>query len=581
MSKSGYKWATLGDLNAFFALFFDNVVNLFILAEILVSFGFPREFIYTKIIPGTALGVLIGDLIYTWLAFRLAKKTGREGITAMPLGIDMPSTVGIAIIVLGPSFLVLKESLGDVDKAALFSWYIGIGTMLWMGVIKTIFAFLGPYIQRVVPSAGMVGSIAGIGLVWLGAQGIIGVYELPFVGLLSLVIIVFTLIGHFEFPFKIPGAAAAVLVGTLVYYGMGLSGALEGMNLPFTIPGLDGLGLHLPLPQMEGLKSMFGQSLNFLPMALPLSILVISVSINIVEAARLMGDTYNPRTIILTDALATFAAGICGGVAQSTPYFGHSAYKRMGARASYTLAAGLAVGLGGMFGMIGFFVDLIPGPAIKPILIFIGFDMIRLTFNLTPPRHIMAAVFAIVPSVLNFTYVKLKSLYGHVQEAFSALQANVETATASGLAEKSAPLMPSGGIDSLLPAHWLNEFLILGILGQGFILTAMIWGSAVAFIIDRRIHQAAATMGLAAVLSFFGFIHSVFPSGNLYLPWKLALEPGNGLMERSLTIPYEFAGAYLLAALTLLLMYYLGSAKDGEGPTLHNEPAGEETAMVD
>ncbi len=447
MRKSNYKWATLGDLNAFFALFFDNVVNLFILAEILVSFGFPREFIYTKIIPGTALGVLIGDLIYTWLAFRLAKQNGRTGITAMPLGIDMPSTVGIAIIVLGPSFLVLKESLGNVEQAALYSWYIGIGVMLWMGVIKTVCAFLGPYIQRVVPSAGMVGSIAGIGLVWLGAQGIIGVYELPFVGLLSLVIIVFTLIGHFDFPLKIPGAAAAVLVGTLVYYGMGLSGALEGMNLAFTIPGLDGLGLHLPLPQLEGLKSMFGLSLNFLPMAIPLSILVFSVSINIVEAARLMGDTYHPRTIILTDALATFAAGICGGVAQSTPYFGHSAYKRMGAHAGYTLAAGLAVGLGGMFGMIGFFVDLIPGPAIKPILIFIGFDMIRLTFNLTPPRHIMAAVFAIVPSILNFTYVKLKSLYGHAQEAFSALQMNAETAAATamanGLVEKKRSLAAS------------------------------------------------------------------------------------------------------------------------------------------
>ncbi len=568
MSKFSYKWSTLGDLNAFFALFFDNVVNLFVLSEILVSFGFPREFIYTRIIPGTALGVLIGDLVYTWLAFRLARRTGRDDITAMPLGIDMPSTVGIAIIVLGPSFLAFKEIFGDVEQAAHYAWYTGIGTMLWMGVIKSICAFLGPYIQRMVPSAGMVGSIAGIGLVWLGAQGLIGVYELPFVGLLSLVIIVFTLIGHFDFPLKIPGAAAAVLVGTLVYYGMGLTGALEGMNLAFKIPGLEGIGLHLPLPQPGGLKAMFGDSLKFLPMAIPLSFLVISVSINIVEAAKLMGDSYSVRSIIITDALATFAAGICGGVAQSTPYFGHSAYKRMGGRASYTLAAGLAVGLGGMFGLIGFFVDLIPGPAVKPILIFIGFDMIRLTFNLTPHRHIMAAVFAIVPSVLNFTYVKLRSLYGYMQDAFSTLQIDLEKA--GGVMEKSAPLLPQN-VDSLLPAHWLDEFLILGTLGQGFILTAMIWGSAVAFIIDRRIHRAAVTMLLAGILSFFGFIHSVFPAGNLYLPWNLRLETGNGLIERSLTIPYEFASAYLLCAITLLLMYYFGTAKHGQGPSQHNE----------
>ena len=48
--------ATGGDLNAFFALFLDNAVNLFILAMILTGFGLPKEFIYTKMIPGTAMG---------------------------------------------------------------------------------------------------------------------------------------------------------------------------------------------------------------------------------------------------------------------------------------------------------------------------------------------------------------------------------------------------------------------------------------------------------------------------------------------------------------------------------------------
>ena len=37
--------------------------------------------------PGTALGVMIGDLAYNRLAFRLARATGRDDVTAMPLGI--------------------------------------------------------------------------------------------------------------------------------------------------------------------------------------------------------------------------------------------------------------------------------------------------------------------------------------------------------------------------------------------------------------------------------------------------------------------------------------------------------------
>jgi AGZA family xanthine/uracil permease-like MFS transporter len=50
--------------------------------------------------PGTALGVMFGDLVYTWLAYRTARKTGRSDVTAMPLGLDTPSTIGITLVVL-------------------------------------------------------------------------------------------------------------------------------------------------------------------------------------------------------------------------------------------------------------------------------------------------------------------------------------------------------------------------------------------------------------------------------------------------------------------------------------------------
>ena len=83
-----YRWAAPGDLNAFFGLMLDNVMNLVILAGILIGvFGFPRDVVYTRMFPGTALGVLFGDLVYTWMASRLARREGRTDVTAMPLGI--------------------------------------------------------------------------------------------------------------------------------------------------------------------------------------------------------------------------------------------------------------------------------------------------------------------------------------------------------------------------------------------------------------------------------------------------------------------------------------------------------------
>jgi len=91
-----------GETTAFLALFLDNAGVLIFLNAILVfTFNFPADIVLTRMIPGTAIGVFMGDLIYTWMAVRLKRKTGRADVTAMPLGLDTPSTIGIAYAVWG------------------------------------------------------------------------------------------------------------------------------------------------------------------------------------------------------------------------------------------------------------------------------------------------------------------------------------------------------------------------------------------------------------------------------------------------------------------------------------------------
>ena len=65
--------------------------------------SFSPDFVISHMVPGTAIGVLLGDLVYTWMAFRLARKTGNREVTAMPLGLDTPSTFGMAFLVLLPA----------------------------------------------------------------------------------------------------------------------------------------------------------------------------------------------------------------------------------------------------------------------------------------------------------------------------------------------------------------------------------------------------------------------------------------------------------------------------------------------
>lgn len=520
-----YPIFTRGDLNAFFALFLDNVVNLVILAGILVmNFGFPADVVYTHMIPGTALGVMAGDLFYSWLAWRMAKKTGRTDITAMPLGLDTPSTIGIAVAVLGPAFLVFSESY-STDQAAIYAWYVGMATLIWMGLVKIVFSFFGDAIRKMVPEAGLLGSLAGIGIAWLGAQQFIRAMEVPMTGLISLIIVIFTMIAGLKLPGRLPGAAVAVTVGAILYY----VAAIFGIDSHATLPELSAPSLTLPGISPEGIGFMFTEALQYLPIAIPFGLLTIIGGINVTEGARLAGDQYKTRTILLSEAFATLLAGIFGGVSQSTPYIGHSAYKKMGARVGYTLLTGLLVGIGGMTGLIGSIVQLIPEAAVSPILIFVGFEITALAYKMSPSNHHMAVTFAIIPSILNFGYIKLKSLYVPVEMAAKKLSENPATAD---IATKLIPLPVSA------------EYPVFQALSQGFILTAMIWGAATAFLIDRKILKSALTLVVASVLSFFGIIHSATASGEMYLPWLI--DAGG--------IPYKFAAAYAAAAVLLYVL---------------------------
>ena len=511
---SSYEWFAPGDLNGFFGLMFDNLTVLSFLAGILIlGFHFPADIVYRKMFPGTALGVLAGDLAYTVLAFQLARKTGRCNITAMPLGLDTPSTIGIALTVLGPAFIAMKARGMPENQAALMTWYIGMSTMVTIGLIKFVFSFFGAWVQKLVPEAGLLGSLAGIGLALIGVIPLVDIFSMPLIGILALGIILYNLVAKIQLPRNFPGVLAAVLVGTALYYASGASYS----------PPVDPLGVSLPIPSLRFIKG-FKESLTYLPIALPFAILTIVGGINVTESARVAGDDFKTRHILLTDALATLLAGLSGGVAQSTPYIGQPAYKHMGARSGYAVLTGLAVGLGGMLGAVGFIVNLIPRAVLAPILLFVAIDIMCQAFHATPHRHAPAVALAYFPAAARLLQIKLSN------PAF----------------------VPAAHFQALLsePGKSLPELLVTVALGNGFILTAMLWGAALATLIDRRLRASGLYLAILAALTFFGFVHSALPDGSLYLPWTLAAP--------ARSIPYQFGAAYAIMAAALLAVSFRG-----------------------
>ncbi|MHB1686512.1 MAG: SulP family inorganic anion transporter [Ignavibacteriaceae bacterium] len=523
-SDSKYRWFVAGDINGFFGLMVDNLTVLSFLAGILIfAFKYPADIVYGRMFPGTAFGVLFGDLVYTYMAFRLAKEKNNPNVTAMPLGLDTPSTIGIALTVLGPSFIYLKAQGMPERDAAMMTWYIGMATMMMIGVVKLIFSFIGGWVQKIVPQAGLLGSLAGIGLSLIGFIPLLDVFGLPVIGMISLGLILYTLVAKINLPKKIPGVFAAVLIGTVLYYILAPMG-LFGVD--FVAPTMQ-LHFGAPIPTL-GFINGFVEALKYLPIALPFAILTIVGGINVTESARVAGDDYSTKNILLVEACSTLVAGLCGGVAQTTPYIGQPAYKAMGSRAGYTLLTGLFVGLGGILGYVSFFVELIPRAVLAPILIFVALDIMVQAFKAVPPAHTTAVAFSLFPNVARMVQIKLSNPDVISVDKFNQLMT--------------------------LPGKVLPEMLVTVALGNGFILTAMLWGAFVAKIIDRKLKQASVYLIIMAVFTLFGIIHSAIPDGDMYFPWNL-----HGIIQQ---VPYQFASAYIVLALMLYGLSFTKESKE-------------------
>lgn len=512
-----YRWATLGDLNAFFGLTLDNVANLVLTVSLLeLTFGFPASFALRYMIPGTALGVLIGDVWYFGMALRLARRTGRGDVTAMPLGLDTPSTLGMVFFVLGPAFLAGKERGLTIEDSARYAWHVGISALIVSGLFKLACAGCANWIRQQMPRAGLLGSLAAIALALISFMPLLEIAGSAVVGFVSMAIILTTLIARVELPLRIPGALGALIVGSTIYYLMLYTGTLGHEPAAATIEPR--LALTLPSAGLAWIAA-FRDSLQYLPVVIPFALATVIGGIDCTESAIAAGDEYSTGRIVAVEAIATLLAGLAGGVIQTTPYIGHPAYKALGARAAYVLATGLFIGGAGLFGYFAHIYLYVPQAAIFPILVFVGLEITSQSFHATPTRHYPAVALACLPAlaylVTSFTSGVVGQLEAAGKEVQGPLAVQLET---------------------------------LRLLANGFIITSLLWASMLAAAIDQRLGRAAAFAAIATVAALFGVIHSPIKSGGFVLPWPLAAWP-----DAQMRAPLYLAAGYGLTAIMFLL----------------------------
>lgn len=469
-TSAGPKLWVAGDLNGFFGLCTNSITNTLVAVSLMqFVIGFPNEILFGRIVPGLVLSLAVGNIYFAYMAYKLAKKEGRDDVTAVPYGISVPHYFLVTFAIMLP----LK--IGGADFETL--WSVGVAWCFVHAIVATIGAFVGPTMQKLTPRAAMLGTLAGVAITYIAMGAAFNAWNVAWLSMVSFGIIFVGWLANIEFPGKIPAGLVAVILGIIFGWASGY------MQVGTLTEAVANASIAIPIPQIQILLQGLPQVAPYLVTAIPLAIYLFLESLNNVESALAGGDRYDTREAMLAAAGGTFVASLFGSPFPTLIYIGHPGWKSVGSRVGYSWLTGVTMFLFGVLGLLGVLSAIIPVVAILPILVYIGLLITSQAFNASPKRHAPAVAIALVPWIADYIKTQVDNTLGAAGTSAAALGA--DTLAGSGV--------PYAGI---------------AVLGAGAILVAMILAAIVAFVIDRNWKGAIGYSLFGAACAWVGFIHS-------------------------------------------------------------------------
>ena len=470
-----------GDWNAFFGLGTNVLLNVLVLSGlVLFVIKLPNDIVFGRILPALGIALPIGNLYYAYLAYRLARKEGRDDVAAMPYGPSVPHYFFVTFVIMLP----VVGKTGDVLKA----WEAGLAWAFFIGIVVLIGAFIGPTIRRYTPRAAMLGTLAGISIAFISMSAAFQMWNAAWIALATFAIVLLSWTAGVRLPFGIPGGLAAIVVGTILGWLSYFVFGWHGLDPKAVGDSFAQFGIHLPRPGTEVLSGLSDVA-PLLATAIPLGVYNFTEGMNNVESASAAGDNYNLRAILLADGIGAVVGSFLGSPFPPAVYIGHPGWKAVGGRIGYSLATGVVIAAICLFGLVGFFLAVIPRAALFPILLFIGLVIGSQAFQSTKAKYAPAIVLAIVPNIAQWA----KTL---VDGALGAAGTNAATVG-----------YPALGNQGVLYAG-------LERLGAGAVLAGLILGAIAVFVINREYSRAIVYTLIAGLLSLVGLIHD--PAGLIF-----------------------------------------------------------------
>src|SRR5687767_14259905 len=282
-----------GDWNAFFGFGTNILVNLLVLTGLLrFVVKMPDEIVFGRILPATGLMLCLSTMYYAWLAYKLAKETGRTDVCALPSGISVPHMFVVVFVIMLP----IASKTGDPVKG----WEAGLTWVFIQSFVLMLGGFAGPIIRKITPRAALLGTLAGVSITFISMRPALEMFMTPQIGLVCFAIIMVSWFGGVKYPRGVPAGLVAIAVGMLIAWGSNLFGLnLGGLSVAGVTSAFANFGFSIPLPAFDHVFSGFQYLGVILVTAIPFGIYDLVEAMVNVESAEAAGDHY-PTTSVLT-----------------------------------------------------------------------------------------------------------------------------------------------------------------------------------------------------------------------------------------------------------------------------------------
>ncbi len=513
-----YPLWTRGDLDGFFGLMVDNLVQVLLIVDLCTHVaGLPPALIYGRILPGVAVSLLVGNLFYARQAVRTARRTGNPTCTALPYGINTPSVIAFALFIMGPVYRTYRDAVGP-ERAGELAWQAGLLACLVSGIIEFCGAFVAERIRRATPRAALLGVLAAVGMAFISADFAFRIYTAPLIGLVPLMILLLAYFSRYRFPGRLPGGFLAVLVGTACAWLLSIPSLARSIGAP---PPMSPSDLRSAVEQIgwvrphfcgDALLAVVGHPellLRFLTVSIPMGLLSVLGSLQNIESAEAAGDRFDTMPALAVNGIGSMAAALFGSCFPTTIYIGHPGWKALGARAGYSILNGVFFTACFLLGLGPLLAAAIPIEAGAAIVLYIGLMIVAQAFQTTPREHAPAVAIAFFPAMAALLIVNLPLFL-----------------TDAGATRTLGEMLRSVSDGSAVPV--LPGLVTLSGANSGWLIVSLILTAIGVALIERRYTTAAVWSGIACLLTLSGFLHAYRVDGNLVLEYFLwqTFQPG-------------------------------------------------------